>query len=122
MIRLMTISELDQVVDLVPTKQKETYKEVLPHLNVYVYDHDGMKGFTYILEGYFIGAVHTLSDKDPVVTKELISFLKERYDELLIHVAIDDKQLQDIVSSLGFELDGLSEEDQNLREYSYLSE
>lgn len=122
MIRLMTISELDQVVDLVPTEQRETYKEVLPHLNVYVYDHDGMKGFTYILEGYFIGAVHTLSDKDPVVTKELISFLKERYDELLIHVAIDDKQLEDTVLSLGFELDGLSEEDQNLREYSYLSE
>lgn len=116
MIRLMRVEELNKVLSLAQEDAK-ALKDFLPHANVYLYEEgDALKGFTFVIEGYFIAGMYfELEDDKEYVSKALIAHLKEKYDELLIHVKKDDEQLIEVIKSLEFVLD----EDDLLEDPSY---
>lgn len=121
MIRLMEIKEMDEVLALVDEKDVMELREVLPHLNVYVYDVDGIKGFTYIVDGYFIGDV-IVPAGELEMYKALITHLQGRYDELLVHLDKDSNILETALKDLGFTIDEIDEElMENYNAFLYLS-
>lgn len=103
MIRLMKIHELDEVLEFVSVDERENLREILPHLNVYVYDDEGIKGFTYIVDGYIIGDILVSNvDAKPIIVEGFLSHLKARYDELIIHLDMDDMIVKPILETAGF--------------------
>lgn len=108
MIRLMNISELDDVVALSPSQDSDMLKEMLPHLNVYVYDEEGIQGFCYIVDGYIVGDLIVASkDEGFKVEKALLTFLKTKYDELLFHTLASDSSYQPLLEALEFQFEEL---------------
>ena len=116
MIRLMRVEELNKVLNLAQEETK-ALKDVLPHANVYLYEEgDALKGFTFVIEGYFIAGIYFEGEDDKEsISKALIAHLKEKYDELLIHVKKDDEALIEVIKGMEFVLD----EDDLLEDPSY---
>ena len=122
MIRLMKVEELHTVLALAQDEAK-ALKDVLPHSNVYLYEeNDTITGFTFVIEGYFIAGMY-FEDKSnkETITKALIEHLKEKYDELLIHVKKDDEEKINVLKGLSFVLDEDDQlEDQSYQAYTYI--
>lgn len=119
MVRLMEIQELDTVVTMYIALNKEanpfiektywdtlqdTMVETLGNSNVYVYDeHDVIKGFTFVVEGYYLGGVFVEeAARRRQFGTELVSFVKSRYDELVVSVYDQNETAKAFVESLGF--------------------
>ena len=119
MVRLMEIQELNTVLDMwteinkeVHTfvdaqywdEQRETMIEVLGNANVYVYDeHDVIKGFAFIVEGYYLGGVFVEAPaRRRKFATGLITFIKSRYDELVVTIYEDNTLAQDFILTQGF--------------------
>lgn len=106
MIRLMRINELEEVLLLKENQNNEDLREMLPHLNVYVYDDNGILGYTYIVDGYIIGDLGIKTNEDEkTVSEALLSYLKPKYDELLFHVDQNNAVLKDVLIGLDFTLE-----------------
>ena len=123
MIRLMRVEELHTVLALAQDEAK-TLKDVLPHSNVYLYEeNDTIMGFTFVIEGYFIAGMY-FEDKanKEIITKALIEHLKEKYDELLVHVKKDDEDQINVLNDLSFVLDEDDQlEDPSYQAYTYIN-
>lgn len=126
MIRLMRVEELHTVLALADDEAK-TLKDVLPHSNVYLYEeNNNITGFTFVIEGYFIAGMY-FEDKEnkknkETITKALIEHLKEKYDELLIHVKKDDEEQIEVLKESSFVLDVDDQlEDPSYQAYTYIN-
>ena len=123
MIRLMRVEELSKVLSLANNEAK-TLKNVLPHSNVYLYENEEqLKAFTFVIEGYFIAGMYFEEHNEKeTLARELIGHLKEKYDELLIHVKKDDTTMIDVLVGSQFVLDEDELlEDPSLQAYAYIN-
>lgn len=123
MIRLMRVEELHTVLALAKDEAK-TLKDVLPHSNVYLYEEDGtITGFTFVIEGYFIAGMYFEDlDNKGIITRALVEHLKEKYDELLIHVKKDDEDQIKVLKETSFVLDEDDQlEDPSYQAYTYIN-
>ena len=126
MIRLMRVEELHTVLALAQDEAK-TLKDVLPHSNVYLYEEDDtITGFTFVIEGYFIAGMYfeDLDNKNnkEIITRALVEHLKEKYDELLIHVKKDDEDQIKVLKETSFVLDEDDQlEDPSYQAYTYIN-
>lgn len=113
MIRMMSVSELEAVITRWRTYSQErlphfpdTYwneaqkelLEITPHTNVYLFEEDGrIQSAFSVIEGYHI-LFYILSEN----ASQVLNYLKERYDELAVHVYVQDMQTQTFFTSQGF--------------------
>ncbi|MBK2402095.1 MULTISPECIES: GNAT family N-acetyltransferase [Erysipelothrix] len=119
MIRYMEIPEIEQVMKIwlecnlevhsfmeatYWTDNYDTVKEMMENSNIYVSVEEGViQGFAGVTEGYYLAGIFVLKDyRNKGIGKQLLDYIKTRYDELTLDVYDHNKQAQNFYKREGF--------------------
>lgn len=122
MIRYMKISEIDKVIDIWETvnveahdyiseqywrENKEMVKEAMENSNMYVYiDNNEILGFSGMTGGSYLAGIFVLSShRGKGIGKQMIDFLKNKYDDIQLSVYEKNKGAVSFYLREGFNID-----------------
>lgn len=64
----------------------DSVREMIPAATIYVYEDGSIMGFTGLIEKYIAGIFVDQSSQSKGIGKSLLNYIKERYEELTLHV------------------------------------
>ncbi|CAM2819241.1 N-acetyltransferase [Erysipelothrix tonsillarum] len=119
MIRYMEIPEINRVMEIWlqsnldahsfvdPSYWTDNYdlvKEMMENANIYVCEEDGIiQGFAGVMEGYYLAGIFVdKSMRSKGIGKQLLDYLKTRYDELTLDVFDQNPKAQSFYKREGF--------------------
>ncbi|AYV33944.1 GNAT family N-acetyltransferase [Erysipelothrix rhusiopathiae] len=119
MIRYMEIPEIDQVMEIWLKCNLEVHsfvdasfwndnydsvKEMMENANIYVSVEDGViQGFAGVTEGYYLAGIFVSKDsRNKGIGKQLLDYIKARYDELTLDVYDQNIKAQSFYKREGF--------------------
>ncbi|WP_323616730.1 GNAT family N-acetyltransferase [Erysipelothrix rhusiopathiae] len=119
MIRYMEIPEIDQVMEIWLQSNLEVHsfvdaafwndnydnvKEMMENANIYVSVEDGViQGFAGVTEGYYLAGIFVSKDsRNKGIGKQLLDYIKARYDELTLDVYDQNIKAQSFYKREGF--------------------
>ncbi len=135
MIRRMKPSEIDTVGDIWLNGNLEAHNFIdknywINHLNevkeqfkqadIYVLDEQGIQGFTGLTESYIAGIFVKKEARNQGIGKQLLDYLKQRYDQLTLNVYARNKNAVRFYEKNNFNISSESMDENNEKDYQMI--